>query len=59
YAVSQDVAYTILDFAATYGVEAVLMGVSKRGLLARSLQGDILTAVADQLPQDITLLVHA
>jgi amino acid transporter len=59
YAVSQDVAYTILDFAATYGVEAVLMGVSKRSLLARSLQGDILTAVANQLPQDITLLVHA
>ena len=59
YAVSQDVAYTILDFAATYGVEAVLMGVSKRSLLARSLQGDTLTAVANQLPQDITLLVHA
>ncbi len=59
YVVSQDVAYTILDFAATYGVEAVLMGVSREGTLLRALRGDVITAVADNLPEDISLLIHA
>ncbi|HEY4329071.1 MAG TPA: universal stress protein [Phycisphaerae bacterium] len=59
YVVSSDVAYTILDFAATYGVEAVLMGVSREGALLRALRGDVITAVADNLPEDISLLIHA
>jgi amino acid transporter/nucleotide-binding universal stress UspA family protein len=59
YVVSQDVAYTILDFAATYSVEALLMGVSRKGTMLRALQGDVLTSVADNLPQDIPLLIHA
>jgi nucleotide-binding universal stress UspA family protein len=59
YVVSPDIAYTILDFAATYGVEAVLMGVSRVGTLLRALRGDVITAVADNLPEDISLLIHA
>jgi nucleotide-binding universal stress UspA family protein len=59
YVVSPDIAYTILDFAATYGVEAVLMGVSRVGALLRALRGDVITAVADSLPEDISLLIHA
>jgi amino acid transporter/nucleotide-binding universal stress UspA family protein len=59
YVVSQDVAYTILDFAATYNVSSLLMGVSRKATLLRALQGDTLTAVADQLPNDIPLLIHA
>ncbi len=59
YAVSPDVSYTILDFAATYGVNALFMGVSRRATLLRVLHGDTLTAVADQLPSDIPLLIHA
>ena len=59
YVVSPDVAYSILDFAGTYGVSALLMGVSRRAGLLRVLQGDTLSQVADQLPQDIPLLIHA
>jgi nucleotide-binding universal stress UspA family protein len=59
YVVSADVAYSILDFAATYDVKALLMGVSRKGAMLRALQGDVLTSVADQLPQDIPLLIHA
>jgi nucleotide-binding universal stress UspA family protein len=59
YVVSRDVPYSILDFAATYDVRALLMGVSRTGTLLRALLGDVLTAVADQLPQDIPLLIHA
>lgn len=59
YVVSSDVPYTILDFAATYDVEAVLMGVSREGTLLRALRGDVIAAVADDLPGDISLLIHA
>ena len=59
YVVSRDVADSILDFAATYDVRALLMGVSRQGTFLRALRGDVLTAVADQLPQDIPLLIHA
>jgi hypothetical protein len=59
YVVSRDVPYSILDFAATYAVRALLMGVSRQGTLLRALKGDVLSAVADQLPQDIPLLIHA
>ncbi len=59
YVVSADVAYSILDFAATYNARALLMGVSRKATLLRALQGDVLTTVADQLPEDIPLLIHA
>jgi len=59
YIVSPDIAYSILDFAATYSVKALLMGVSRKGTLLRALQGDVITNVADNLPQDIPLLIHA
>jgi amino acid transporter len=59
YAVSRDVADTILDFAATYDVRALLMGVSRQGTVLRALRGDVISRVADQLPQDIPLLIHA
>ena len=59
YVVSRDVADSILDFAATYDVKALLMGVSRQATLLRALRGDVLTSVADQLPEDIPLLIHA
>lgn len=59
YVVSPDVAYAILDHAATFDVESVLMGVSRQGTLLRALKGDVISAVADHLPGDIPLLIHA
>ena len=35
------------------------MGVSREGALLRALRGDVLAAVADHLPADISLLIHA
>jgi len=59
YVVSPDVGYAILDHAATYAVESVLMGVSREGAFLRALKGDVLATVADHLPSDIPLLIHA
>jgi hypothetical protein len=35
------------------------MGVSREGTILRALRGDVITAVADNLPGDISLLIHA
>jgi amino acid transporter len=59
YVVSPEVAYAILDQAATFNVESVLMGVSRQGTLLKALRGDVLATVADHLPEDIPLLIHA
>jgi amino acid transporter len=59
YVVSPDVGYAILDHAATYNVESVLMGVTREGALLRALKGDVVTSVAADLPADIPLLIHA
>jgi nucleotide-binding universal stress UspA family protein len=59
YVVSPDVAYAILDHAATYSVDGVLMGVSREGALLKALRGDVLASVANHLPEDIPLLIHA
>jgi nucleotide-binding universal stress UspA family protein len=59
YAVHDSPAELILDHAATLGVDALLMGVSKRGALWKTLRGDILQEVINYLPQSIPLLIHA
>jgi amino acid transporter/nucleotide-binding universal stress UspA family protein len=59
YAVHDSPAELILDHAATLGVDAVLMGVSQRGALWKTLRGDVLQEVINYLPQSIPLLIHA
>jgi nucleotide-binding universal stress UspA family protein len=59
YGVHDSPAELILDHAATLGVDALLMGVSKRGALWKTLRGDILQEVINYLPQSIPLLIHA
>jgi len=59
YAVHPSAADLILDHAATLGVDAVIMGVSKRGALWKTLRGDVLQDVVEYLPDSIPLLIHA
>lgn len=59
YVVGPDVAEPILDFAATYNAAALLLGVSREGSILRTLRGDVVGRVADHLPEEIPLLVHA
>lgn len=58
YVVSPSIPDVILDYAATYAVDFVIMGVSRRGALFRVLRGDVITRVADHLPPETTLLIH-
>ena len=59
YCVSRSSPEMILDFAATYAVDFLILGVSRRGAMYRVLRGDVITQVADHLPAETTLLIHA
>jgi nucleotide-binding universal stress UspA family protein len=58
YAVSTNPAGTILDLAATLGVDFVMLGAAQRHSLARLLKGDVIGQVAAGLPEDIQLIIH-
>ena len=57
YAVSQDAAATIVDLAATMGVDFLIIGASQRTALAKLLRGSVATNVVQQLPDSIHLLI--
>jgi nucleotide-binding universal stress UspA family protein len=57
YAVSQDAAATIVDLAATMGVDYLLIGTTQRSGLANLLRGSVATSVAQHLPETIQLLI--
>jgi amino acid transporter len=59
YSVAYDVGEAILETAATYAVDTLLLGTTKRGALWRAMKGDVMQEVARDLPERITLLVHA
>jgi amino acid transporter/nucleotide-binding universal stress UspA family protein len=57
YAVSQDAAATIVDLAATMGIDFLVIGASQRPALVKLLRGSVATNVAQQLPESIQLLI--
>ena len=57
YATSQDAAATIVDLAATMGVDYLLIGATQRSALANLLRGSVVTNVAQHLPDSIQLLI--
>ena len=57
YAVSEDPPTTIVDLAATMGVDYLIIGASQRPAMAKLLRGSVATGVAQQLPDSIQLLI--
>ena len=57
YAVSEDPATTILDLAATLGVDYLIIGASQRVGMTKLLRGSVATGVAQQLPESIQLVI--
>ncbi len=58
YAVSDAPAGTILDLAATLGIDFLLLGASHRLSMTKILKGDVISQVAAGLPEDIQLIIH-
>ena len=58
YAVSENPAGTILDLAATLGIDYLMLGSSHRLSMTKILKGDVIAQVAAGLPEDIQLIIH-
>jgi amino acid transporter len=58
YAVSDDVANSVLDLSATLGIDLLVLGAPQRSALASLLRGDVVTEVAKHLPETIQMLIH-
>ena len=58
FAVSDNPAGTILDLAATLGIDYLMLGSSHRLSMTKILKGDVIAKVAAGLPEDIQLIIH-
>ncbi len=58
YAVSENPAATILDLAATLGVDMLMLGARHRRTLAQLFKGDVANQVAKDLPENIQLIIY-
>ena len=59
YGVARDIPDAILDMAVTHGADMLLLGTTRRGTLWKAMKGDVIQAVAEQLPESVALLIHA
>jgi amino acid transporter len=58
YLVSDDPAASILDLAATLGIDILVLGTPHRHALVRLLKGNVVTEVAENLPENIQLIIY-
>ncbi len=58
YAVSNTPPATIVDLAATLGIDILMLGASHRRFLTNLLKGDVTAEVARSLPENIQLVIH-
>ena len=57
FSVSDSPADTIIDIAATFGVDTVVLGGSRRATLVKLLKGNIVARVAANLPESMHMIV--
>ena len=58
YVLSENAASTILDLAATLGIDYLMLGASHRHRMVSILKGDVVTEVARSLPENIQLIIY-
>lgn len=54
---SYEVGYTIAEQAATFGVDRVIIGASKRSILENVLRGSVVRSLSTLLPEDVQLVI--
>ena len=59
YVTSNDISHEVLDYTVTYGCDTLIMGESRRPLLARKIEGDVVSTVARDLPREIALITRS
>jgi amino acid transporter/nucleotide-binding universal stress UspA family protein len=58
YVCSENIAEEILDYTVTFGCDTLILGKTRRRLLARRLSGDVVAEVAEHLPDHVQLIVR-
>lgn len=58
YVCSPEIAEEILDYTVTYGCDTLIMGKTRRSLFARRVEGDVVTQVAQALPETVALITR-
>lgn len=58
FSVSDDPAMSILDLSATLGIDLLILGAPHRQALTSLLKGNVVTQVANNLPENIQLVIH-
>jgi nucleotide-binding universal stress UspA family protein len=58
YSVSDDPAMSILDLSATLGIDLLILGAPHRQALTSLLKGNVVTQVANNLPENTQLVIH-
>jgi amino acid transporter/nucleotide-binding universal stress UspA family protein len=58
YVVAENPADSILDLAATFGIDMLILGSPHRNKLVTLLKGDVVTEVARSLPENIQLVIY-
>jgi len=59
YTVSDNASTSILDLAATLGIDILMLGASHRSRMANLLRGNVVVEVARHLPENIQLVIHS
>ena len=59
FAISENPASSIVDLAATLGVDILMLGSAQRHSLVALLKGNVVTEVARNLPDNIQLVIHS
>jgi amino acid transporter len=54
---SYEVGYTIAEQAATFGVDRVILGATKRSLLENVLKGNVMRSLSSYLPEEVQLII--
>ncbi len=54
---SYEVGYTIAEQAATFGVDRVIMGATKRSVLENMLRGSVMRSLSAYLPEEVQLII--
>jgi len=54
---SYEVGYTIAEQAATFGVDRVILGATRRSVLENMLRGSVIRSLGSYLPEDVQLII--
>lgn len=58
YVCAPNIAEEILDYTVTFGCDTLILGKSKRRAFARALEGDVISKIAQHLPEGVTMIAR-